>query len=272
MDDQIREKLLRVKNEIAHYERKIGTLESEIADLQRELDGFRQRYDRLVRPAMQRLEAVAEAIEELRKERHLRSHMQHARPLESQWTPPPDYVPVEVQFYRTWIEPKQNPAYFDPPPPPRMAHIPHNEQPKASLKKLYRSLARRYHPDLAPDEDERAYRNRVMALINDAYEEEDLDALMTLAEKEGRIIPDTPLAVLHLRKLETARDDLAWRHARLQGKYDDLLHSELMRLKIDTALAQSKGRDLLKEMAERLKEQYEDYMVRLDMLRRPTDD
>ena len=37
------------------------------------------------------------------------------------------------------------------------------------LKRIYRQLARRYHPDLATDPAERAARNDVMARINDAY-------------------------------------------------------------------------------------------------------
>lgn len=137
-----------------------------------------------------------------------------------------------------------------------------------SLKKLYRLLARRYHPDLAIDDADRAYRNRIMVLINDAYAEKDLDALLALAEKDGIVSPDIPLAALHLQKLEAERNELAWRCSRLQGKYDDLLHCEMMRLKIDAALAQNKGRDLLREMAERAENEYWDCMARLDELRR----
>jgi DNA repair exonuclease SbcCD ATPase subunit len=263
--EDVRQQAATLKTEIEQFESKLAALEGDIADLQRELDEFRLRYDKAVRPVAQRLEAALDAIEELRKERHLRSHAQHARPMESMWTPPPDYVPVETQFYKVWIEPKQNPEFFEPPPPPKTTIMP---EAKTSLKKLYRMLARRYHPDFAADEADRAYRNRMMILINDAYAEKDVDALLALAEKDHLASPETPLAVLHIQKLEAQRNELSWHCSRLQGKYDDLLHCEMMRLKIDTALAQSKGRDLLKEMAERMEGEYWDCMERLDDLRR----
>jgi hypothetical protein len=256
-----------LKTEISQYQSKIVKLEHDVAELQREIDAFRQRYEKVVHPVARRLEIALDAIEELRKERHLRSHVQHARPLESMWTPPPDYVNVETQFYKVWLEPKLNPAYFEPPPPPKIVVTP-NADPKTSLKKLYRLLARRYHPDFAVDDADREYRNRMMVLINDAYAEKDLDALVALAEKDGIASPEIPLAALHLRKLESERDQLRWQCSRLQGKYDDLLHCEMMRLKIDAALAHSKGRDLLQEIAERMESEYWECMARLDELRR----
>src|SRR6185295_798449 len=104
--EDVRQQAAALKAEIAHYESKIAALEIDIVDLQHELDEFQLRYDKTVRPIARRLEIALDAIEELRKERHLRSHMQHERPMESMWTPPVDYVPVETQFYIVWIEPK----------------------------------------------------------------------------------------------------------------------------------------------------------------------
>ncbi|MFN8373371.1 MAG: hypothetical protein U0694_10925 [Anaerolineae bacterium] len=271
--EDARQQIAALKTEISQFQGKLTTLETDITELQRELDEFRQRYDKVVRPVARRLEVALDAIEELRKERHLRSHVQHVRPMESSWSPPPDYVPVETQFYKVWIEPKQNPAFFDPPPPPApKTVITPNADPRTSLKKLYRLLARRYHPDFALDDADRLYRNRMMVLINDAYAEKDLDALVALADKDGVASPEIPLTVLHLRRLEAERNELAWQCSRLQGKYDDLLHCEMMRLKIDAALAQSRGRDLLQEMADRMEDEYWDCMARLDDLRRAVND
>jgi hypothetical protein len=273
-DPDIRQQIARVKADIAQYEDRILQLEADTNELQNEIDEFHQQYDKIVRPVARRLEIMRDAIEELRKERHLRSHMRYARPMESMWTPPQDYVPIETQYYKVWIEPKQNPEYFESPPPPRktVADATFTVDPKLTLKRLYRALARRYHPDLASDEQDRAYRNRVMVLINAAYTEEDLDALQALADKEGRPSSETPLAVLNLRRLQAERDELAYRVSRLQGIYDDLLHCEMMRLKIDVKLAQSQGRDLLSEMAEHMENEYWNCAARLDQLRRMGDD
>src|SRR5689334_21374595 len=115
--EDVRQQADALKAEIGKFEAKIAALEGDITELQHELDEFQLRYDKLVLPIARRVEIVLDAIEELRKERHLRSHVQHVRPMESTWAPPPDYVPVETQFYNVWIEPKQHPEFFKQPPP-----------------------------------------------------------------------------------------------------------------------------------------------------------
>jgi hypothetical protein len=62
-----------------------------------------------------------------------------------------------------------------PPPPP---HLPPEEQKEA--KQLYRSLAKRFHPDLVGDGSLQDARRAVMAKINDAYQSNDLESLRGL--------------------------------------------------------------------------------------------
>ena len=50
----------------------------------------------------------------------------------------------------------------------------------AELRRLYRDLARRHHPDLARGDAERAKRERVMLRINAAFRDRDLNALRGL--------------------------------------------------------------------------------------------
>jgi hypothetical protein len=52
---------------------------------------------------------------------------------------------------------------------------------KAAEKRLYRELARRFHPDLARTAVEQSYRTAMMAAVNRAYAGEDLQALYDLA-------------------------------------------------------------------------------------------
>lgn len=61
-------------------------------------------------------------------------------------------------------------------PAPRL-----NEDDSAELKRLYRRLARRFHPDLTADADDRAYRTDMMMRINAAYATNDLARLQALA-------------------------------------------------------------------------------------------
>lgn len=52
-----------------------------------------------------------------------------------------------------------------------------------SLKALYRDLAKRFHPDLARSEDERAQREAVMKEVNAAFHERDFDRLRRVAAR-----------------------------------------------------------------------------------------
>lgn len=59
---------------------------------------------------------------------------------------------------------------------------------KTTEKRLYRELARRFHPDLAAGSGERAYRTAIMAAVNAAYSSHDIQALRDLA---GELDPAT---------------------------------------------------------------------------------
>lgn len=52
---------------------------------------------------------------------------------------------------------------------------------RAAEKRLYRELARRFHPDLAATTVERAYRTNMMAAVNVAYQRHDVGTLRDLA-------------------------------------------------------------------------------------------
>lgn len=276
--DDIHAQIAELKNRIAQQEAAFNFWELELGALQQEIEAFELRYHEVVTPLLQRLNRIHEAIEDLRKERHLRSQVRHVRPMESYWSPPPDYEPVEQQFYRIWIEPRLDPRFFEDddapaaaapafsvPPLDPAARV--SEDPAARLKRLYRLLARRYHPDFASDDDDREYRHRLMVMINEAYENADLGALETLAGQMHRPSVDVPLAALELRGLQAISEALALRVGRLQRQHGELLHSEMMALKIDDSLARREGRDLLQEMAADLVIQIEDAEERLEYLR-----
>lgn len=63
---------------------------------------------------------------------------------------------------------------------------------KTAEKRLYRQLARRFHPDLSATQVERAYRTSMMAAVNNAYQAQNTQALYDLA---GELDP-TQLAEL----------------------------------------------------------------------------
>lgn len=77
---------------------------------------------------------------------------------------------------------------------------------KAAEKRLYRELARRFHPDLAETAVEEAYRTSIMTAVNAAYEKQDIQALYDLA---GEL---DPAELAELQGIET----LEIRHLREQ--------------------------------------------------------
>jgi hypothetical protein len=77
----------------------------------------------------------------------------------------------------------------------------------AELKRLYRDLARRFHPDLARSDDERQRCAEQMLRINTAYRDRDLSALKDIAAATE---PDSPAFAR-----QTVAKRLAWVHAEL---------------------------------------------------------
>ena len=68
---------------------------------------------------------------------------------------------------------------------------------KAAEKRLYRELARRFHPDLGMTSVDVAYRTEMMAAVNSAYEASDIQAMYDLA---GELDPDQ---IAELAKLDS---------------------------------------------------------------------
>ncbi|HEY7035244.1 MAG TPA: hypothetical protein VH482_28150 [Thermomicrobiales bacterium] len=92
----------------------------------------------------------------------------------------------------------------DPParPPRREAAI------EAEILRVYRELAKRYHPDLAQNPEERRQRAETMLKINVAFRERDLGALQKLLLEAERARPAAPLR-LHRQKLAWAHREIA---------------------------------------------------------------
>jgi chromosome segregation ATPase len=290
--DNIQAQIQRLQAEIARQETELADLEADLLDIQHELADFARRYDRLVQPLVSRLDTIRAVFADL--EARLNPPPQTSMIDETGWNPPPDYIPVEEQFRRTWRVPQED---NEAPPllstwKPEPDYIPVEEQfrrtwrrpsgesvspdaapsaetdSKKTLKDLYRQLARRYHPDLATDPTERQRRNRLMAEINRAYSERDLSALQALIRQPETVSVDEPLAVIQLRQLQQIRTQLERRLDRLRQERSGLFNSDLMWLKVQESLLAKKKRNLIGEMVEQLERDYAVCLDRIDQLRR----
>jgi len=260
----VRAQIEQLRTIITAQEAELADLEVEVLDIQRELSDFSQHYERIVQPVVDRLQVIRELIAELEQQYTLpnaSSEAPHSTFESPAWTPPPGYVSVEEQFRRTWRVPRQEDFS-----PSAARTVPAVEDAPELLKRLYRQLARRYHPDLSADPAEREHRNRLMAEINNAYNRRDLDALKVLAAQPENRSVDEPLETLQLRQMQQIHLQLTQRLVHLKRERDDLLSSDLMWLKIQQSLNQ--GRDVLREVADRLEQEYALCVDRLAQLRR----
>lgn len=136
----------------------------------------------------------------------------------------------------------------------------------AELRQLYRQLARRFHPDLALDEEARARRTVVMMSINAAYSAGDLGQLKQIALEPdislGIVLSDEELAVSLAREIERCRRRLA----EIENELAALERHESTMLLRRSERAAAEGRDLLDELAQDLRRRISEKMVERDVL------
>ena len=122
--------------------------------------------------------------------------------------------------------------------------------PSPELKKLFRDVAKRVHPDTASNDSDRARRERLMKEVNAAYVAGDEDALRRILAG----LDSSPDAVEGigagadlvrvLRQLRQVRDRIAV----IEQEMAVLTLSETALLKQDVEHALAEGRDLLEEI------------------------
>ncbi|HWG59458.1 MAG TPA: hypothetical protein VN661_10475 [Candidatus Acidoferrales bacterium] len=139
----------------------------------------------------------------------------------------------------------------------KSAEAPRSFQSSPEMKQLYRDVARKIHPDLTSDRDDRTRRQQLMAEANEAYERNDPARLANILEQyessPEAVQGEGPGAELIrvIRRISQARGRLSEIEAELQ----DLLRSDLCQLKSRVDEAERDGRDVLQEMVAKVEEQ-----------------
>jgi hypothetical protein len=134
-----------------------------------------------------------------------------------------------------------------------------------SLKKLYRDIAKRIHPDLATDEAECARRQRLMAEANQAYADGD-EARLQAILREWESSPESVKGegtgaelIRIIRKIAQAEERLRT----IEAEIAELKASDLYQLKAKVEKAENEGQDLLARMASQIKQQITEARKRL---------
>ena len=135
------------------------------------------------------------------------------------------------------------------------------------LKKLYRRLALKFHPDKAKDDKQRKKFQKIFAAIAEAYRNGDLETLkkyMKQAEREEKIAKETPEE--KLARLKKEYESLLGIIAKLHAELEDLKANETYKLKKNVDQAKKEDRDLLQELAAEIKEEIAENQAILDEL------
>jgi DnaJ-domain-containing protein 1 len=129
--------------------------------------------------------------------------------------------------------------------------------PSEDLKKLYREVAKRIHPDLTTDPVEKVRRQELMIAANQAYEAGDMAALKAILHSwesspesvKGEGVVAELIRVI--RKISQCRERLSG----IKQEFEAVKKTELYELKYRSDLAKDVGQDLLADMAQELDEQ-----------------
>jgi hypothetical protein len=137
--------------------------------------------------------------------------------------------------------------------------------PTEDLRRLYREVAKKIHPDLTTDLKERGRRHDLMARLNKAYDEQEEGKIRAiLREWEEGVHNEEALGigmrlVRTIRKIAQARQRLD----QIMLEIEQLQNSEMFKLKQRIDAAEKEGRDILAEMVSEIEEKIETTKARM---------
>jgi chromosome segregation ATPase len=235
--ETVRERLIRLRRELKAAKEQLSQTEAELDEERADIEVLEREIDRRLGHQLRRLSNLEDKVNDYRDrlERLRRSSVYGNA-----------YLPVEEQFRRVWEVPATEEAAST-----GVTSGPIDEK---QLKRIYRQLARRYHPDLARDEADRTYRTEKMAALNEAYAERslaELAALHDVRSTDEGIKPQTEAQMADILEKELAR--VRRRLFQVQNERENLHNRPTVRLSVDVKLARREGRDLLGEMVRDLR-------------------
>lgn len=258
--ETIHEKLARLRAELGRVQDELIDAETELADQMADIRAFEAEFEARVGFLMTQLTDL---------ETEVNDYLDRIRQRRNESVFGSQYRSADEQFRRTWQQPPK-PAAAPPPAPP-------SADEKAQLKKLYRRLARRFHPDLAQNEADRLYRTERMSGINDAYAARSLTELLVFAAEMETVTE--PAAVIPgqtetdmVQALEKEIRRCRRRVQEIDLEMQNLHNRASVELALERKLVQRNGRDLLAEIAADLERKIARKTVERDMIKSQFDE
>jgi chromosome segregation ATPase len=249
------DRLSRLRTALAQVQNELIEAEATLADRLAEVNLFEFEFEARVGHLIDKLEVLETEIQRYTE----RIETIRNRELFGQ-----AHIPIDRQYRRAW----QSPSRSAPTPPPQ----PLDANREAEIKRLYRQLARRFHPDLAIDEADRLHRTEKMTAINDAYAARSLAELAALAQgldtviDTGRARPgqtEVQLVLALQKELERGQRRLK----EIEKELRSLRYRPSVELSLEVKAARRQGRDLLAEMAAELEQKIARKTVERDLLK-----
>ncbi len=142
------------------------------------------------------------------------------------------------------------------------------DPPSEELKKIFREAAKKIHPDLTTDMEERERRHALMARLNQAYNLLDAEQLNTIVtEFEAGRKPDGNLSFG--QKLSHILKQIAQvRHRmnKIEIEIERVQQSEMFRLKVYANECERQGQDVLQDMSNEVDEKIATLKLRIKNL------